>query len=240
MPKVFCPRHDEKTPSCEVYDEYAYCYGGCGRIPLSELGGSYIRPAAKPPTDLKSELERIKALPLTDVRGLRLPSDADGYYLLWPGDAYYKMRRWIGTNGDKYKNPRGHKKPLFIPHLRASDTLAIVEGELNALSLASVNPPFSVCSPGSASDFSEKLISQEASFFLTYKRFLVIVDNDKAGLEAAIRLKKALLKSTPYISIIPMRRDANELLVAGELSQEVERWLSQFGNVSTGVIRSGS
>jgi hypothetical protein len=225
-----------------IYEDHAYCYGGCGVIPLSELdsggvpiGAAVPRPA---PVNLEADLEHIKALPKARVRGLDLPVDRDSYYIVWPGDGYYKRRRFIADGGSKYYCPRGHKKPLYIPWVQPkAETLAVVEGELNALSLATLKPSFSVCSPGGSGDFGEKLLKTDASFLLTFKHFLVIVDRDEAGLKAATALKKALLHLTPYISIILMPRDANDLLVAGQLSQEVACWLNKNGCVHTAVTK---
>lgn len=224
-----------------IYDDHAYCYGGCGVIPLSELdAGDVSRMAANrpAPVDLPGDLLRIKALPTARVRGLELPVDGDSYYILWPSGDYYKRRRFIADGGSKYYCPRGHKKPLFVPWVQPkAEALAIVEGELNALSLAALKPSFSVCSPGGCGDFGAKIIASCNQFFLTYKRFLVIVDKDEAGLKAAMALKQALLPLTPYISIILMPRDCNDLLVDGSLSQEVNKWLNVNGGVHTGVIK---
>ena len=222
MERILCPFHKESTPSLVVYEDGYRCYG-CGRSgPLKDLGKLDFVPAPKPPPeDIKAALARIAQLPLVSIRGLRLPADSTGYYITWPSGDYYKMRRFIGDGGNKYFNPRGHKKPLFVPYETNLSALAVVEGELNALSFAAVKPPFSVCSPGSATDFSDKWLSHE--LFRKHKRFLLVLDKDKPGIEAAKRMREALLKRTPYVMVHLMERDANELLQAGELQDEVEK-----------------
>lgn len=216
-----------------VYNEWAHCYG-CGyRIKTSDLGGVLGRggfgllssSSVRPPADIKSELERIKALPLAPVRGLSLPVDGDSYYIVWPCSTYYKRRKFLPGSGPKYINPRGHAKPLFIPRqTKGCKSLAVVEGELNALSLAAIQPPFDVCSPGSCVDFSEKLLEQNSKFFSGYTRFRLILDKDLPGLNAVIKFKGLLLQHTPYVEVILMKRDCNEMLIDGSLKEECKRW----------------
>jgi hypothetical protein len=223
--RVHCPRHEERTPSVVIYPDHGWCFGGCGRIPLDELEAEGIKPAAKlPPEDLEAMLGYINGLPLADVRGLRLPVDSTSYYIVWPGGTYYKRRQFIPGDGPKYRCPAGHAKPLFVPRQVKGDTLAIVEGELNALSLSSIEPPYSVCSPGGVGDFTEKLIDKCHTFVLSFSKFRVILDKDKPGLDAALRMKALLLKHTPHVDIVLMPKDCNELLVEGSLKDEAEKW----------------
>lgn len=228
MQRVLCPRHEERTPSCVVYEDHAFCYGGCGLIPLSELGRAGVPPvsSARPPSDIKSELARIRSLPTARVRGVVLPVDADSYYLLWPGDTYYKRRKFLPGDGPKYVCPRGHKKPLYVPHEpKGADTLFVVEGELNALSLVEIGVDVAVCSPGGVGDFRESLLKDEWEFFGRYDKFHLVLDKDKPGLDAAKRFKQLLLSRGKWnVAIHLMERDCNELLQAGTLREEVERW----------------
>lgn len=225
MLRVFCPRHEENTPSCVVYDEYAFCYGGCGRIPLEELGEAGQGLRAKPsPADLNSELARIGALPCAPVRGLSLPVDGDSYYIVWPGNGYYKRRKFIPGEGPKYLCPRGHKKPLFVARKSQGQVCAIVEGEINALSLAAIAPPYGVVSPGGVGDFKPEIIWQNKEIFGAIKRYYVILDKDSPGLQAAIKLKGALLQLTPYVDVVLLEQDCNELLIIGKLREKEAGW----------------
>lgn len=226
MQRVHCPRHEERTPSVVVYDDHAWCFGGCGRIALSELGRDVVGRRPTPPENLAERIEYIRGLPRARVRGLDLPVDGDSYYITWPDGSYYKQRKFIPGDGPKYRCPRGHKKPPYIPLVRPRQpTLAIVEGELNALSIASLEPPFSVCSPGGVGDFGEKFIAQCKHFCLQHSRFYVIVDKDSPGIDAAIRTKGLLLKHSPHVHIIAMKPDANELLQKNALKEEVTKWM---------------
>jgi hypothetical protein len=211
-----------------VYEHGAWCYGGCGRIPLSELGlHDVARPAALPPTDVEGELARIALLPEVSVRGLSLPADGDSYYLVWPGARYYKRRKFFPGDGPKYICPRGHSKPLYLARPEGS-ALAIVEGELNALSIANVTSEFAVCSPGGVGDFNEKTLEKNWAFFSSFSRFLIVTDKDRPGLEAAKKLKPELLRISPYVRTVLMEPDANELLQAGKLAEVVQGWSHEW------------
>lgn len=226
LQRVHCPRHEEATASCVVYDDHAWCFGGCGRVELSELASQGVRPAAKlQPEDLQRSIERIRSLPLARVRGLDLPVDGDSYYILWPDGGYYKRRKFIAGEGSKYLCPKGHAKPLFVPrHPPGAAAIALVEGEINALSVASLAPPFAVASPGGVGDFTEKTLDK-APWLARFSRWLLVLDADKPGLDAAIRMKKALLaRGLADIQVVLMEEDCNDKLVKGTLQDEVERW----------------
>lgn len=228
MQRILCvnPEHKESNPSMVVYEDYAHCFS-CGyRVSTAKLGHLNLMPARRrEPENLVEALAYVKALPLARVRGLDLPADQEGYYLVWPDGSYYKKRKWIAENKVKYMCPRGHAKPLFIPYVvEKANTLVIVEGELNALSLASLKPNFSICSPGGVGDFKNELLERYSKFFLGHTRFRLILDYDIPGMEAAIRMKKLLMKRTPYVELKLMKRDCNDLLQSGELSQEVAAW----------------
>jgi len=224
MQRIFCPKHKERTPSVVIYDTHAYCYGGCGRIELSDLGSVYQQSSPTlPPVDLIADIERINSLPRASIRGLSLPVDGDSYYIVWPEGTYYKRRKFFAEDGSKYLCPRGHKKPLLIAHNpKGADTLAITEGEINSLSLATLNPSFAICSPGGVGDFKESLTNS-----LHFARYLLILDKDRAGLEAAIRTRELLIKKTPYVEVFLMEKDCNQLLQEGKLHEEAKRlgWL---------------
>jgi hypothetical protein len=218
MQRVFCPRHQERTPSVVIYESHGYCFGGCGIIPLSELGD--VAPAAPVrPTDLKSELERIRLLPTGSVRGLVLPIDSDSFYIVWPEGNYYKRRKFFPGEGPKYLCPRGHTKPLFIAHNpKAATQVAVIEGEINAMSLATLNPKFAICSPGGVNQFNKKDLNS-----LHFNKFILILDKDRAGLEAALKAREILIKRTPYVEIVLMEKDLNQLLQDGQLQDEAKR-----------------
>lgn len=212
-----------------IYEDHAHCFG-CGyRVSLSALGRMDIMPAKpKPPENLEETLAYIATLPLTDIRGLKLPADSEGYYLVWPDGKYYKKRRYFADDGRKYHCPRGHKKPLYVPWApKGATTTVLVEGELNALSLAQLQPPrAAVASPGGVGDFGEKVLDMCNTRHLTSQYWVLILDKDGPGLDAAIRMKGLLMQrfQTPYVAVKLLERDANELLVSGTLQAEAKSW----------------
>lgn len=222
MQRILCPVHEEETPSCVVYHDHWRCYGCGASGPLSQLGlkgtSAISRP---PPVDLPSELARIRALPLVTVRGLRLPADADSYYVVWPCGGYYKRRKFFPGDGPKYIGPRGHKKPpLWARREAGSATLVLVEGELNALSLAQACTHADVMSPGGVGDFKETLVYAVAG----YTRYILVLDRDKPGLDAGQKMRNWLLKLTPYVDLHLVQPDLNDKLVNGTLREEVRSW----------------
>jgi DNA primase len=44
---VHCPFHDDSTPSLALYPDHAFCFGGCGWIPLEELSEELKRVAER-------------------------------------------------------------------------------------------------------------------------------------------------------------------------------------------------
>lgn len=206
--KILCPFHEEMTPSCVVYDTHYYCFSCNARGPLSAIGKKVkaVKADTNPPSDIAADIRRIKALPKDRIRGLDLHCDNNGYYVLWPNDAYYKYRTTQGQS--KYLSPRGHKKPPYWANRASNRTLAIVEGELNAISLALADLPIDVVSPGSATDFENYLPEQG------YNDYIIVVDSDAAGVQAAIKSKSKLLAFTPNVSVILMSgQDVNDILV---------------------------
>jgi hypothetical protein len=234
MERIFCIKHEESTPSLVVYETHAYCYGGCGRIELSELGGKVAEMAPKERyvENLKEKMEYIRSLPKKKIRGFDLPFDNLGYYLVWPDSDYYKLRVWNPDAKDKYRGPAGHAKPVFWARRGTSGTLVLVEGEANSLSMAEAFPEWDVMSPGSASDFKTPKFSKSLLTFVRYYRTVIIqTDRDGPGTEAAIHTKGLLLNKVPHIPIVLMERDANEIY-CGEgkekLREEVLRHLPRM------------
>ncbi len=80
--KILCtsPEHDESTPSMEVYDDGGYCFS-CGWVDKS-VGDREAPP--REVVDIKDKLQRIEALPIKLIRGLQLPYNQSGYFIVWP------------------------------------------------------------------------------------------------------------------------------------------------------------
>lgn len=209
--RILCPLHKEKTPSCVVYSNSAYCFG-CGKtFSLQELGiqGSTVK---RTPTNIKVEVDRINQLPRDMIRGLELPFDELGYYIVWPNGEYYK-RRNAGDDTKKYTNPIGRKQPLLKALVKGNKTLAIVEGELNALSLLAMEPyikaDIDIVSPGSASEIASDRYLQ---FYENYSKFIICTDKDIPGFLASLKLKIKLMSFSPYVSTVLLESDFNQML----------------------------
>lgn len=218
--KILCPRHKEDTPSCEIYENNAYCFGCQQTIPLEECG---VKPGDVPPPKPKENLEEtmkyIDSLPTKKIRGFWLPFDEEGYYIVWPERNYYKKRFFDPDKKSRYKNPTGHKQPLFeTPYYTWAGAGMLVEGELNALSVFEALRNSEICprimSPGGAGQFNEDFVLQNLETLNNLSRIDILVDQDGAGAKAAIELKAALLKHCARCSIYVkfMPSDANDLL----------------------------
>lgn len=213
--KYLCPKHEEKTPSAVAYASGYYCFG-CGASGLlSELGlpaGERIEITYV--ENIASTLSYINTLPRKEVRGFTLPVSPRGYYLVWPTQDYYKLRIEGAEAGSKYRGPSGHKKPpFFCQDLESLERIVLVEGELNALSLGALEPPFSVVSPGGAGDFYSKGNEQFLRSYSRYGRVDVVTDADAAGAQAAIETKAKLITlGCPDVRLHLVEKDFNQIL----------------------------
>lgn len=231
MSKILCPFHEEDTPSCEVYEKDFHCYGCGAHGPLEKLGIE-VKHDAKPKfiENLRKAREYIKTLPIETIRGFPFPVDRRGFYILWPDCDYYKLRLFEPGKGAKYKNPSGHSQPPFWVRRQGFQTLYLVEGEINALSVSSAHLDSDVCSPGSASDFTSKKTESLLTQLCNYANIIIVVDRDAAGTIAAIHAKAFCLRFHPKVSIVLMHQDANEILITHgkeALRQEIDRGMSQ-------------
>jgi hypothetical protein len=203
---IKCPYHEEDTASMAVYpDGGAYCFGCSSYTTASDLGIKSL----PPPTIVENLLdskEYIDSLPTLTIRGLELPADELGYYIVWPDGSYYKKRLWDESKG-RYRCPTGHQKPALWCRDEGSDTLYIIEGELNAISFCLAVDKGSVVSPGGATDFTKHI-----SDYTRFKNIVIVADKDTAGTIAAIETKASLLKHTSNVRVILVERDFNDLL----------------------------
>lgn len=213
--RILCPFHEEGTPSCVIYSDHFRCYG-CGEYgPLSRLSGKNVRiPEGHDPEpeDLEASFRYIESLPFKKIRGLLLRADDRAYYITWPHEGYYKKRFFKDTGGPKYIGAAGHKKPPYWGTRRLSDTLIIVEGELNAMSIGHATD-FDVMSPGGVGDFS----AQRAKLYLQstadYSTILIVADKDAPGAQAVIELLGVLRGRGQRVGAKLMAPDANDVLV---------------------------
>jgi DNA primase len=237
-----CPLHKESTPSAVVYDDRFWCFGCSKGGPIEQLGLSA--------DELEEETERyvedvketyasyIHRLPLVEHRGLSFPTDSTGYFITWPNDSYYKYRK-TGLNvseGGKYRGPTGVKKPpLIIPKNLHSDTVVVVEGEINALSLDSIPHSYALISPGGCGDFYGRNLDSYFDWLVSYKHILAVLDADKAGIKAAIEFKSRLLTYGHTSNKLSLwEKDANDILTTEgkeALDAKIKKEMEVFGGV---------
>lgn len=227
MSKILCPFHQEDTPSLEIYSDGYKCFG-CGAQGslkhLEQVGVEGVTaPPKVPPEDIKASLQEIKKFPKKSLRGFDFPSDDQGFYIMWPNNEFYKKRLFSPGKKGKYIGPRGHKPPLFYIK-RGSNTLYLVEGEINALSVAKAIPTVDVCSPGGTSQFDEDALT----LCVNYDTVVLVVDKDPAGIIAYIQISSKLVARGINTYRILMSEDANEVLMAyGE--KELQKRLADAG-----------
>ncbi len=235
MEKIICPFHKingqpERTPSCVVYHDHYHCFScGAHGVDLSSLGNgrSLVSTVSNGETreHLGESLNRIKSLPRGVIRGLHMHANRDSYYVLWPNGDYYKRRDFKDTEA-RYYCPKGHPKPPFVLNPGKTGCI-VVEGEINALSLATVVTDWTIVSPGGASEFNKYLTE-----YKKYSTIVLIADKDPAGAEAIIKTKPLLLKHTHDVRhyLIDPNKDLNDWLV-----KDGQEGLSKFTETELGL-----
>lgn len=209
--KITCinPDHIDANPSMEVYPERAYCFS-CGfscKIEDLDLSPELLQIQKKEKEDILSTISYIKTLPLRPHRGLEFPTNNNGYYIVYPGEVYYKKRMYTGDR--RYIGPVGASAPLYMAH-KDFDSLTIIEGEINLLSLQKagvVNT--SICSPGSAGN-----ITKFYTEYLRYSRITCIFDYDRAGVIAGWKLRELLKQHGRRVELVALKQDFNDILQA--------------------------
>jgi len=215
--KVQCVsgKHDDKTPSCAVYDDGSgYCFSCTTYFPkISEPTKNLV----KEKEDLREKFIYINKLPTIIHRCLEFRYDSRGYYICWPLEDFYKLRLWAPKDDEpRYIGAKGHKKPWFcLKAYKKVDTCVVVEGEINALSIhsLSISSNFDILSPGGVSSFHDTEMKLRQTIFNNYAKILVLADKDKAGEEAVIKFHKLIKPHCLDIRIKLMEKDCNQILV---------------------------
>lgn len=209
-----CPWHEDRTASLKLMTYGWRCYGCDKRPTHAEVETALGKTIEQGETrevekeDLKEKFKYINSLPKKEIRGLLLPEDERGYYIVWPDEQYYKYRLY--SSKPKYVSPRGHQPPLLWARNGKGSTLWVVEGEINSLSVSKVVSD-DVCSPGSATIF-DRLVKKHLTQFMQYSTINVVVDNDSAGIKALIAAKSTFLHNIPFAKYIRLEKDCNEIL----------------------------
>lgn len=206
--KISCLNHEDRTPSLALYaDGSGYCFSCNTRF--NEVGEK-VSVTIKPIENIKTSIERIESLPTQEIRGLTLPFDNTGYYIVWPDKSYYKCRQWLGS--PKYKNPQGITQPWFNILKPGNKKAIIIEGEINALSVSSLNLPIDVYCPGSAGQFKLNKSDIDLTKLADYDTLILVADKDTAGVSAILKLKKEIIEYNPGVELRLMSPDYNDIL----------------------------
>lgn len=228
MAKVNCtnPNHDDQTASMEVYNDGGFCFA-CSYVDKS-LADENLPQKTK--ENIKETIAYIQGLPRKEIRGLYLPYDSSGFYILWPDNSYYKKRMFQGET--RYIGPRGHRAPLYLRPGSARGNLVLIEGELNAESVYEVFKDYyrpGIASPGSANEFMRHIEE-----YLYYNAIYAILDKDPAGVAAGVELKNTLSKRGIRVNLIAVTRDYNAILQEEGKEGLKEQIFKDLG-MSTGV-----
>jgi hypothetical protein len=240
--RIICPFHKEDTPSLVLYESGdGFCFGACyKRYSAEELGRKPVaNPVPRKVENIPARMEAISKLPIGHIRGLKLPYDRHGYYIVWPTMDYYRYRKNVCLDGgSKYVGPAGHSPPLFYANLPGSQTAILCEGEINALSLAAAFPELDVMSPGGAGNFNENFLSKYLPRLSKYASILMIADDDDAGIGAIIKGKTFLIRYVPKLPVLlmPRDRDANDWLMKYG-KEGLRKEITQAMGVQEGVSR---
>lgn len=95
--------------------------------------------------------------------------------------------------------------------------LVIVEGEIDALSYATVAPSWQVVSLPNGASGGAKAIKSSLEFVESFEEVCFMFDTDEAGTEAALECAALLSPRKAKIVTLPLK-DANEMLVAGRIA----------------------
>lgn len=215
--KILCPYHEDTNPSMEVYDDYSHCFVCGAHVPNRQVGVKSAKVLKKTPTDIKTEISYIQTLPTRRIRGLDVPYDSKGFYIVWPSGQFYKRRSF--QDEARYLAPTGVKAPL-LKYSGKLKTIAVIEGELNAISAyesikSSKNCEYAtIASPGAATEF-KRFIGE----YLGYDRIILILDSDAAGIVAGLETKEMLLKLNKHASLVLKDTDYNDTLQLSGISE---------------------
>lgn len=199
----------------ELYHDGAWCFV-CGyKCGLDKVTNEVTieeikKLKEKEPENVKEKIKYILNLPKRQERGLLVPFDDTGFYIIWPEKDFYKYRRNSGI-GPRYVGPRGVRAPIFWLRSENKNTkvCVITEGELNALSLglAFRNHTFDIVSTGSVNE-----LNRHMQFYTRYDKIYIFVDRDPAGVYNGIRLKEELTQKGKRVILIALDKDFNDIL----------------------------
>lgn len=108
---------------------------------------------------------------------------------------------------------------LFGQHLyQPTKRLVIVEGEIDALSYASVANGWPCVSLPNGAQSGAKAVKRNISFVEAFDEVVLMLDNDEQGQKAAKEIAELLTPGKAKIASLPLK-DANEMLVANRVKE---------------------
>ena len=140
-----------------------------------------------------------------------------------------KSFKWIGDTD---------KITLFGQNLwrDGGRSLVITEGEIDAMSVSSVNSnKYPVVSIPSGTASAKKYIKRELEWISKFEKIILMMDNDIAGNKASLECASLLPVKKVFISKL-QGKDANELLQAGKKSKIVDAIFEAKAFTPQGII----
>lgn len=252
------PIYDYRQVASEVASAYGYTLTGSGSAPqqYQQRQQATRQPSAPDPeavkrmlTDWHNELYQVKAYMqkrgITQQTADRFMIGYDGQDLVFPYDDYsgYYVRRQLNSDhGSRYFFPS--QQPIRVYNgqaLTKSQTVFIVEGQFDALSIMQESDAEAVATSASQTGTVVKLLMKAKEQDPTLNPTLIIsMDNDRAGQEANRKLKRALESKgfTCYINPVNGQyKDANEFLAADRegfraklqhVINQPDNWLDEY------------
>ena len=115
-------------------------------------------------------------------------------------------------------------------------TLVITEGEIDAMSVSTVNSnKYPVCSIPSGTASAKKYIKREMEWISKFEKIVLMMDNDIAGNKASLECASLLPVKKVFISKL-QGKDANELLQAGKKTKIVDAIFEAKAFTPQGII----
>lgn len=99
-----------------------------------------------------------------------------------------------------------------LNNIPSKDLLVLTEGETDQLTVAELIPEATVLGLGKGANSAEKTIKSTLGFLRTFKKIVILFDNDEAGHRATEAAKAALPQGKTYVGTLPTGvKDCNQL-----------------------------
>ena len=204
-------------------DNHGHCFG-CGQyysnyndedIPLKKINNNFISGEAKPLVKRKINKETVNKFNYLIGKHKDKTVQIANYFdktntlvaqkLRYPDKSF----QWIGDT----KNALLFGQNLWRD---GGKQVCVLEGEIDAMSLSSsLNNKWAVVSVKTGSQGAKKDLQQQLEWLEKFEKIILMFDSDDAGKQASEECSKLFTPNKCSIAMLP-RKDANEMLVAGE------------------------